>query len=68
MGESGASATKTGDSQIFTGKVEKQGDKCVLKDDAGKTYDIDHQTDVAKFEGKRGACKARWTRLGRRFS
>jgi len=48
--------------------VEKQGDKCVLKDDAGKTYDIDHQTDVAKFEGKRGACKARWTRLGRRFS
>ena len=31
----------------------KQGDKYVLKDDAGKTYDIDHQTDVAKFEGKR---------------
>ena len=27
--------------------------KYVLKDDAGKTYDIDHQTDVAKFEGKR---------------
>jgi hypothetical protein len=25
----------------------------VLKDDSGKTYDIDHQTDVAKFEGKR---------------
>ena len=52
-GESGASATKTGDSQVFTGTVEKQGDKYVLKDDAGKTYDIDHQTDVAKFEGKR---------------
>ena len=33
--------------------MEKQGDKYVLKDDAGKTYDIDHQTDVAKFEGKR---------------
>lgn len=31
----------------------KQGDKYVLKDDAGKTYDIDHQSDVAKFEGKR---------------
>ena len=31
----------------------KQGDKYVLKDDSGKTYDIDHQTDVAKFEGKR---------------
>ena len=52
-GESGASATKTGDSQVFTGTVEKQGDKYVLKDDAGKTYDIDHQTDVSKFEGKR---------------
>lgn len=52
-GESGATATKTGDSQVFTGTVEKQGDKYVLKDDAGKTYDIDHQTDVAKFEGKR---------------
>ena len=31
----------------------KQGDKYMLKDDAGKTYDIDHQTDVAKFDGKR---------------
>ena len=31
----------------------KQGDKYMLKDDTGKTYDIDHQTDVAKFEGKR---------------
>jgi hypothetical protein len=31
----------------------KQGTKYVLKDDSGKTYDIDHQTDVAKFEGKR---------------
>jgi hypothetical protein len=31
----------------------KQGDKYVLKDDTGKTYDIDHQTDVARFEGKR---------------
>ena len=52
-GASGAAATKTGDSQVFTGTVEKQGDKYVLKDDAGKTYDIDHQTDVSKFEGKR---------------
>lgn len=39
--------------QTFTGTVVKQGDKYVLKDDTGKTYDIDHQTDVAKFEGKR---------------
>lgn len=30
----------------------KQGDKYVLKD-SGKIYDIDHQTEVAKFDGKR---------------
>ena len=46
------SATAT-DSQTFSGTVVKQGDKYVLKDDTGKTYDIDHQTEVAKFEGKR---------------
>jgi hypothetical protein len=49
----GANASGTGDTQTFSGTVVKQGDKYVLKDDAGKTYDIDHQTDVAKFEGKR---------------
>lgn len=47
------SAGTPGASQTFTGTVVKQGDKYVLKDDAGKTYDIDHQSDVAKFEGKR---------------
>jgi outer membrane biosynthesis protein TonB len=41
------------DSQIFSGTVVKSGDKYVLKDDSGKTYDIDHQDDVRKFEGKR---------------
>jgi cytoskeletal protein RodZ len=45
-------ATGTG-TQTFSGTVVKQGSKYVLKDDSGKTYDIDHQTDVAKFEGKR---------------
>ena len=49
--DSGASAAS--DSQSFSGTIEKSGDKYVLKDDSGKTYDIDHQTDVAKFEGKR---------------
>jgi glucose/arabinose dehydrogenase len=48
--ETGAAAS---DSQSFSGTVVKSGDKYVLKDDSGKTYDIDHQTDVAKFEGKR---------------
>jgi outer membrane biosynthesis protein TonB len=50
--DNGSSAASS-DSQSFSGTVVKSGDKYVLKDDSGKTYDIDHQTDVAKFEGKR---------------
>jgi outer membrane biosynthesis protein TonB len=46
-------ATATSDAQTFSGTVVKQGDKYMLQDDSGKTYDIDHQTDVAKFDGKR---------------
>ena len=46
-------STDASGSQTFSGTVVKQGDKYVLKDDAGKVYDIDHQSDVAKFEGKR---------------
>ncbi len=42
-----------GDSQVFSGTVQKSGDKYVLKTDSGKTYDIDHQEDVKKFDGKR---------------
>jgi hypothetical protein len=49
---SGATATGT-DAQTFSGTVSKQGDKYVLKDDSGQTYDIDHQAEVAKFDGKR---------------
>jgi hypothetical protein len=41
------------DTQSFSGTVVKTGDKYMLKDDSGKMYDIDHQSDVAKFEGKR---------------
>lgn len=56
--QSGAKSTAPSDatavdSQTFSGTVSKQGDKYVLKDDSGNTYDIDHQTDVAKFDGKR---------------
>lgn len=58
--------TATG-SQEFMGTVVKSGDKYVLKDDAGKTYDIDHQDDVKKFEGKRvrvqGTLDASGTRI-----
>jgi outer membrane biosynthesis protein TonB len=54
MPPAGTSATGTAaDSQSFSGTVVKSGDKYMLKDDSGKTYDIDHQSDVAKFEGKR---------------
>jgi len=52
-GVSASGAATASDSQSFSGTVEKSGDKYVLKDDSGKTYDIDHQTDVSKFEGKR---------------
>ena len=41
------------DTQSFSGTVVKTGDKYMLKDDSGKMYDIDHQSDVAKFDGKR---------------
>lgn len=48
----GASAIPS-DSQIFAGTVTKQGDKYVLKDDSGQTYDVDHQDELKKFDGKR---------------
>jgi hypothetical protein len=37
----------------------KSGDKYVLKDDSGKTYDIDHQDEVKKFDGKRVRVKGK---------
>jgi len=40
--------------QSFTGTIVKQGDKYMLQDAAsGNTYDIDHQDEVKKFEGKK---------------
>ncbi|HET6178975.1 MAG TPA: DUF5818 domain-containing protein [Candidatus Sulfotelmatobacter sp.] len=41
------------DTQVFSGTVMKSGDKYVLKDDSGHTYDIDHQDEVKKYDGKR---------------
>ena len=52
-GTSPAAGAGESGTQTFSGTVVKQGDKYVLKDDSGKVYDIDHQTDVAKFDGKR---------------
>jgi hypothetical protein len=48
-----AGATKDTDVQEFSGTVTKVGDKYMLKDDSGHTYDIDHQPEVSKFDGKR---------------
>jgi len=47
------SSRATTDTQTFSGTVVKQDNKYMLKEDSGKMYDIDHQSDVAKFEGKR---------------
>ncbi len=51
--KSSTQAPAATDAQSFSGTVVKSGDKYVLKEDGGTTYDIDHQDDVAKFEGKR---------------
>ena len=39
--------------QTFSGTVVKSGDKYVLQDESGTTYDTDHQDEMAKFAGKR---------------
>lgn len=39
--------------QTFTGTVTQQGGKYVLQSENGTVYDIDHQDQVKKFEGKR---------------
>jgi uncharacterized protein YdeI (BOF family) len=40
--------------QTFTGTIVKAGDKYMFQDDAsGNTYDIDHQNEVQKYEGKK---------------
>jgi outer membrane biosynthesis protein TonB len=40
--------------QAFSGTIVQQGDRYMLKDEAsGQTYDLDHQTEVQKFAGKR---------------
>ena len=49
---SDAASQSAGESQSFSGTVVKSGDKYVLQDASGKTYDIDHQDEVKKYEGK----------------
>jgi hypothetical protein len=53
--EASAQSAQSADSgQSFVGTVVKSGDKYMFKEEAtGKTYDIDHQDDVQKFDGKK---------------
>jgi hypothetical protein len=40
--------------QAFSGTIVKQGDRYMLQEAAsGQTYDLDHQTEVQKYVGKR---------------
>jgi len=38
--------------QVFHGTIVKSGDKYVLQDASGKSYDMDHQELAQKYEGK----------------
>jgi hypothetical protein len=48
-----ASSGAAAEPQVFTGTVVNKGGKYVLRDDAGKTYDVDAQDQMQKFDGKR---------------
>ena len=41
------------DGQTFSGTIAKNGDKYVLQDTSGKTYDVDHQEALKQYEGKK---------------
>ncbi len=49
---SDAQAQSASDGQTFSGTVSKSGDKYVLQDASGKTYDVDRQEELKKYEGK----------------
>ena len=52
-GQSGSDQASSSDSsQTFSGTVAKSGDKFVLQDASGKTYDVDRQEELKKYEGK----------------
>jgi len=49
-----AQAAPSEEGQSFTGTIVKSGEKYVFQDaTTGDTYDIDHQAEVQKFEGKK---------------
>lgn len=45
--------TPVSSSQTFTGTIARTGDKLVLQDTGGTTYDLDNQEAVKDFEGKK---------------
>ena len=50
----GSAQSDASGNKEFVGTVVKQGDKYMFQDAAsGTTYDIDHQDEVKKFEGKK---------------
>lgn len=51
--DASANSSQAGGVQSFSGTVVKSGDKYVLQDESGTTYDTDHQDEMAKFDGKR---------------
>jgi len=55
-GQSGSSAQgqqSADEGQTFSGTIAKSGDKYVLQDTSGKTYDVDHQEALKQYEGKK---------------
>ena len=55
-GQSGSNAQgqqSADDGQTFSGTIAKSGEKYVLQDAAGKTYDVDHQEALKQYEGKK---------------
>jgi uncharacterized protein DUF5818 len=55
-GQSGNSAQgqqSADEGQTFSGTIAKNGDKYVLQDTGGKTYDVDHQEALKQYEGKK---------------
>jgi hypothetical protein len=50
----GAAGESPADGHEFVGTIVKQGDKYMFQDSAtGQMYDIDHQDEVRKFDGKK---------------
>ena len=52
QGAPDAQQQSSGSDQSFSGTVSKSGDKFVLQDASGKTYDVDRQEELKKYEGK----------------